>query len=167
MTRRRRGTARSGFTLVELVVAMLAASFLVIGLSSAMFIALKAVDPSISPAAAVLDGQTVLTNMQAELQYAQAVTETAAAAITVTVPDRDDPDANAETIRYAWAAKPGDPLTRQYNGGTAEHVAADVHVFNVQYYPSSAAIAYLTVRLQIGNDPRSSVETAIPLLNRP
>ncbi len=159
-------TTRPGFTLMELVVSLLGASVLILGLTSAMFIALKTSDASLTPAHAALAGVSRLTDMQAELQYAQTVTEQTTTAITVTVPDRDS-DSNPETIRYAWSATPGDPLTRQYNGGPVANAAEDVHDFSVDYFQPASAIEYLNVRLQISSDARTSVETSIPLLNRP
>ncbi len=107
-----------------------------------------------------------MTDVQAELQYAQSVTEQTVTAITVTVPDRDA-DSNPEEIRYAWSGTPGEPLTRQYNGGTAANAAEGVHDFSVDYFQPVSAIEYLNVRLQISSDAGASVRTSIPLLNRP
>ena len=162
-----RTTGRPGFTLAELVVSMVGASVLLIGLSSAMFIAIQSSDSSLTPAEASLEGHAILTDMRAELQCAQTVTEQTATAITFTVPDRDDPDTSPETIRYAWTGTPGDPLSRAYNGGAAANVAEDVFSFNVVYIQSGGAIEYLNVKLQISSDARAAVETGIPLLNRP
>ena len=136
-------------------------------LSSTIFIALRASDTSATPAANTLVGLVRLSDMAAELQYTQTISEQTATAITVTVPDRDDPDTNPETIRYAWSGTVGDPLTRQYNGGTIANVADDVHDFAVQYYQPATAVEYLTIRIQVTSDSRTSVETSVPLLNRP
>ena len=43
------------------------------------------------------------------------------------------PTAGPETIRYAWSGTPGDPLTRQYNGGTVLNVSDYVQFFSLDY----------------------------------
>ena len=166
-SRRRCRTTRAGFTLIELVASLGAASVLIVGLSSALLIALRATDSSSTPAPATLGGHARLTDMHSELQHAQSIIEQTTTAITVSVPDRDDPDSYPETIRYAWSGTPGDPLTRQYNGGTVANAAEDVHDFDIQYYQPASEVEYLTVRLQISSDARASTQTAIPLFNRP
>jgi hypothetical protein len=65
-----------------------------------------------------------------DLQTAKSFTERTATAVTFTVPDRDGDNID-ETIRYAWAGTPGDPLTYQLNGGTATTLADDVQQFNL------------------------------------
>ncbi|MDA0835336.1 MAG: prepilin-type N-terminal cleavage/methylation domain-containing protein [Planctomycetota bacterium] len=158
---------RSGFTFLELLISVLATGILLVGLNSAMFVALKASDTSLTPARVTNEGLSRLNEMCAELQFALTVTELTATSITYTVPDRDDPDTNPETIRYAWSGTPGAPLTRQYNGGTATTVTSNVYslVFDSLY--SGSNVRYISVRLQIGADARSVVETGISLVNRP
>jgi Tfp pilus assembly protein PilW len=159
-------TNRRGFTLVELVVSMLGASVLMCGLGSSMFIALKATDTSSTPSWAVLQGNAQLDDIAADLKYAQTITEQTATAVTVTAPDRNT-DSNPETIRYAWSGTPGDPLTREYNGGTASNAMEDVYAFDILYYQPATSVEYLTIELQVSSDSRANVQTAIPLLNRP
>ena len=156
-----------GFTLIELIVSMTAASFLMVGLSSTLFIAFRATDTSNSPATNTLAGLARLSEMAAELQYTQTVLEQTANAITVTVPDRNDPDTNPELIRYAWSGTIADPLTRQYNGGITDNVVENVHNFEIQYYQPAAVIKYITVSIQVASDSQTRVETSIPLLNQP
>lgn len=122
-----------GFTVLELMVSLASASLLMAGVSSSIFIALRATDTSRTPTAYALEGLARLSDMS-ELQYAQTAAEQTATAVTVTVPDRNDPDTNPETIRYAWSGTPGDPLTRQYNGGAVAPVADDVYLFAIDYY---------------------------------
>lgn len=119
---------RSGSTLVELLAAMVGASALMAGLSSTIFIALKATDTSITPTSATIEGNAALNDLLSDFEFALSFSEQTANAITFTVPDRNG-DSNPETIRYAWSGTPGDPLTRQYNGGTVATLAKDVHVF--------------------------------------
>lgn len=158
---------RGGFTLIELIVSLASASVLMVGLSSTIFIAFRASDTSDTPATNTLEGLARLSEMAAELQYTQTITEQTANAITVTVPDRNDPDTNPETIRYAWSGTAADPLTRQYNGGTVANVVENVHNFGVRYYQPAAVVEYITVSIQVASDSRTRVETSIPLLNQP
>ncbi len=158
---------RSGMTLLELVMAFFVASLLVSGIASATALALRSTDSSNLASTHTLRSARRLSEMLAELQFALSVTEQTATAITVTVPDRDDPDTNPETIRYAWSGAPGDPVTRTYNGGAAATFVEDVHDFDIQYQPTSSPIEYLNLTLQITGDATTAVQTSIPLLNRP
>ena len=159
-------TRRPGFTLIELMVSLTTASILLIGLSSAMFIAIRATDPASSPAPATTIGLDQLTSLYSEVQNCVAITEQTATAITVTVPDRDL-DTNPESIRYAWSGTPSDSLTWQYNGGSVKDLAEDVHDFDIQYYQPGTGVEQITVRIQITSDSQTNVQTTIPLLNRP
>lgn len=157
---------RRGYTLIELAVAMASGSVLMIGLSSAVVIALRCSDVSSMPAPSTLTGSQRLTDMQTELQFALTLTEATSTAITATVPDRNG-DAAAETIRYAWSGTTGGSLTRQLNSGTVYTLAENIYDFNIQYYPNSTHPEYLTVRLQINSNSSASIQAAIPMLNRP
>ncbi|QDU40152.1 Carbohydrate binding domain protein [Maioricimonas rarisocia] len=128
MTALRKPRRRSGSTLIELTISLIGSSVLMLGMASATFIALKASDTSLTPARATFSGASALTSMLAELQFAIDVSERTPTAITFTVPDRNG-DGNPETIRYAWSGTPGDPLTRQYNGGASVSILENVHDF--------------------------------------
>jgi hypothetical protein len=167
MIAHRKTTRRSGFTLIELVASLAGAAALVAAMGATMGIALRASDPAQTPAAGIVETSQSLADLATEVQYALTLTEATATAITVTVPDRNDADANAETIRYAWSGVAGAPVTRQYNGGTAVSVAPNVGSFAIDYRPSAAAPKYLTVRVRRAADTRTTVETALPMLNLP
>ena len=128
MRNRKQLRIRCGYTLVELIVAMVGASALMVGLSSTIFIALKATDTSNTPTSAMIEGNAALSDLLSDLEFALSFSEQTANAITFTVPDRDG-DSNPESVRYAWSGTPGDPLTRQYNGGTVATLTENVHVF--------------------------------------
>ena len=119
---------RPGYTLLELVVASAGATFLVIGLGSSLYIAAQAVDPSNTPTNAAIQGNSALTDLMADVELATSFSERTPTAITFSVPDRNN-DGNPETIRYAWSGTPGDPLTREYNGGAPATVVDNVHDF--------------------------------------
>lgn len=161
MTRR-----RPGLTLLELMVSLTTSGILLVGMSSALFIALQATNPSSSSTPATLAGLDQLTMMFTELQHALTITEQNATAITVTVADRDG-DMAADVIRYAWSGTEGDPLTRQLNAGASVSVVEEVEDFDIEYYAPAGPVEYLTIMLQVTNDANAAVQTAIPLLNRP
>lgn len=157
---------RGGYTLVELMVAMVGASALMVGLSSTIFIALKATDTSSTPTSATIEGNAALTDLFSDIEFAISFSEQTASATTFTVPDRDG-NASPETIRYAWSGTPGDPLTRQYNGGTAAALVEDVHDFGFEYSQPAGAVEYVTVWIRVTYNTQTSIETSIPVLNRP
>jgi len=128
MSKRRHLPIRSGYTLIELVIAMVGASALMVGLSSSIFIALKATSTSDTPTVATIEGNAALTDMLTDIEFALSFSEQTSNAITFTVPDRNG-DSTPETIRYAWSGTPGDPITRQYNGGDVATLVDNVHVF--------------------------------------
>ena len=161
----RRAARRRAYTLIELVASMAGAAALMGGISSTMFIALRASNPATTPAPAMLQALGRLADMAAELQYAQAISESTAIAVTVTVPDRSDAGTAPETIRYAWSGTAGAPLTRSFNGGAAESVIPSVESLALQYSPSAPAPKYITVRIQPTATANSAVETSISFLN--
>lgn len=158
---------RCGATLIELIASLLAAAALMAGLSSSVFIALRASNPSYTPAASVLEGSACLADMSADLQFATAVTLTNTRSITVTVPDRTDADALAETITYSWSGTAGAPVTRQYNGGTVANVLPSAHGLSFTLLPSSSAPKSITVEIQPTASSATAVQAGIPLVNMP
>ena len=117
MMTRRRPIHRRAFSLVELTVSMAVMTVLMGGLASAIVIASRAIPDDQSPISATLEGSDIAEQIAGELFCAQSFSQRTATAVTFTVADRTG-DSVAETIRYAWTGAPGDPLTRQYNGGT-------------------------------------------------
>lgn len=121
-------TDRAGYTLLEMVAASLGAGILLVGLSSSLFIALRATETSQTPTTFLIKANEAILELEADLEFALAFTERSSRAMTFLVPDRDG-DGDVETIRYAWSGTRGDPLTRQYNGGAIANFAENVHVF--------------------------------------
>ena len=122
---------RRGLTLLEMVVALLSSGVLVAGLASALYVSTQALPPVESVSRQETTASTVLCDLMADVGMALSFSERNTKAITFTVPDRNG-DSLVETIRYAWSGTAGDPLTYQYNGGTAVHLAEDVQVFNLE-----------------------------------
>lgn len=130
--RTKRRPPHSGFTLAELVLSMAIMSILMTGLASAILIASHALPDEGSVGSTVVESAGVADQIVEELRAAIWIREHTATAVSFTVPDRDG-DAVPERIRYAWSGTPGDPLTRQYNGGSVVQVLADVYEFDLAY----------------------------------
>lgn len=166
MKPRRHRHFRRGHTLVELVASLASAGVLMAGIASTLFTAMRASNPANTPAADLLVGAECVAEIAAELQYAQAISSTSSRALTATVPDRNDADVSVETIRYAWSGVAGEPLTRTYNGVPA-NVVDGVRSFAIEYFPSTSAAEWITVRIQRTANASTTVETSFPILNRP
>jgi prepilin-type N-terminal cleavage/methylation domain-containing protein len=134
-----RAGLRRGFTLVEMVVTVAILSVIMLGMGSAMIIATRALPEADNPAAAAIAAASAAERLAAELQYAVSINDSNATAIEFTVADRNHDDV-PETIRYEWSGTPGDPLTRQYNGGTPYEALADVSQFNLTYDLQSISV---------------------------
>lgn len=132
-TRRPRDPRYSaGFTLVELATSMAIMSVLIGAMGSAVFLATKALPDPDSPTFIILDTGKVADDIAQELRYAVTFTQRLANLVEFTVGDRDN-DLAAETILYQWSGTPGDPLTRQYNGGTIVNLIDSVEQFTLTY----------------------------------
>ena len=129
------------FTLVELVVSLAIASVILLGLTSAVFVAARSLPAEDGPIDAVIQQSRVATELTTELQHARYIVERTATAITFTLADRTG-DGIPERIRYAWSGTPGDPLTRQFNDGTVVTVLENVHDFTLTYDLKSLTETY-------------------------
>ena len=148
----------SGHTLVELVAALAITGVLVLGVASAMLVASKAVDPA-SPLRNTQAAAEATARIAEELRFATGFTQRAARAVTFTVADRDG-DGSEETIGYSWSNTAGDPLMRQYNGGTAVPVLSDVHHVYLRYITTSLTEQPDAVRNESGEILLASHMTA-------
>jgi hypothetical protein len=97
-----------------------------------MLIASRAVPDAASPTGAAVRAAQGCEQLIADLQYATSINTSSAATIEFTVTDRSG-DGFPEVIRYEWSGAAGAPLTRQYNGGAAVEVLADVRDFALSY----------------------------------
>lgn len=125
----RHARMRCGFSLVELVLSMGMMSVLLMGITSAILIASKALPDPKSPVVSQALVTSALDQLNTDLMLATAITEITPTAITVTVADRGHGSSGPETIRWAWSGTAGDPLTRQYNGTGAKTVVPSVSAF--------------------------------------
>jgi Tfp pilus assembly protein FimT len=132
---------RLAYTLAELLVSLAAASILLTGLASTVVVASRALPADGQLTSQVTLQSEVLDQLAADLQYARYVTERTAHTITFVVRDRNG-DGSSERIRYAWSGTAGDPLTRQYNGGSAATVLENVQQFDLAYVTKSVVEQY-------------------------
>jgi len=121
-----------GFTLVELVLSLAIMSILMTGLASAIIIASHALPSDDSPSHVVVKAAELADQIAEELRLALWIRERTVRSVEFTVPDRDS-DGLPERIRYAWSGTAGDPLTRQYNGGTVVEISESVQEFDLGY----------------------------------
>ncbi|MFH1747141.1 MAG: type II secretion system protein [Planctomycetota bacterium] len=122
----------NAFTLVELVISVGIMGILATGLASAVLIATHALPSEQDTAQIVLDSAPIVDQLAEELRSALWIMEHSTTAITFTVADRNS-DGIPERIRYAWSGAAGDPLTRQYNSGSAVEICPEVNEFALAY----------------------------------
>lgn len=121
----RRQTLRSGYTLVELIVASASSMLLLAGMGASIFIASKAFDESDSQAFTSVAAGNIADEIMMEMQYATRFHERTPHAVTFSIPDRDG-DGSEEKLRYAWSGTAGDPLTKELNGSAAAILFDDI-----------------------------------------
>jgi prepilin-type N-terminal cleavage/methylation domain-containing protein len=138
----RERVSRPGFTLMELIVAVVASAALLAGLGSVMLIARQI---AYTPAASVhrLQAAEVFDELADELRFATYVTERSAGAIEFVVADRSG-DGVPELIRYAWSGTAGDPLTKTVNDGTPAVVLDAVQQLQFTYTVDTDTTAIAT-----------------------
>ena len=123
---------RSAFTLVEVVMSLAIMAVLMTGIASAVLLASQALPQADNPSAALVSGAQAADQIAGDLYCALSFSRRTTEDLEFTVADRSGDDA-PETIRYAWSGTPGDPLTRQYNGGTVANLVEDVREFELSY----------------------------------
>lgn len=130
---RDRHSRQCGYTLVELVASVAVMAILMAGMGSAMVIASRGIPDGNTSLEITAESGAVLDQIASDLLYATSITEKSANAVTFTVADRNHGDPGEETIRYAWSGTEGDPLTREYNGGTAAILIENAYDFRLIY----------------------------------
>lgn len=143
-----RKSHNSGYTLIELVVGMVASSALLIGLSSSLFIATQTFDDSGSQPVAMLESNNVANLIMNQMQYATRFYEKTATAVTFAVPDRDG-DGSEEIFRYAWSGVTDEPLTMELNDSAPAVLLANVKHLDFSYLTKSISVATGSVSLQV------------------
>jgi hypothetical protein len=133
---------RPGHSLIELWVAMIAATVLLAGLGSVMLIA-RQVAYTPSGASRRTDAANVISQLTDELQYATLLIGQDPKILEFVVADRNT-DGTSEKIRYAWSGTSGDPLQKTVNGGTPITVLETVTNFNATYLLESKTTTLTT-----------------------
>ena len=100
---------RSAFTLVELVISLSIATILLAGMTSALFLATRAMPGDARPVDQLAAETVTACDLTSELSYACNIVERGVRAITFTVADRNA-DGSPECIRYCWSGTSGDAL---------------------------------------------------------
>lgn len=118
-------TRRPAYTLLELMVALGSASVLMVGLSSALFIAAQGLDLDQGASASRGRADAVVGRMLADARAATRYRSVAPTAIEFDVADRTG-DGAADRLRYEWNGVVGGPLTRTLNGGSPVTLLRDV-----------------------------------------
>jgi hypothetical protein len=123
---------RPGYTLLELLVSSVSATFLIAGLASALFVAGSALDgrPTAAERGRAAEAQSTVL---ADLEHAISFSERTADAVTFTVPDRNG-DAVAETLRYTWGGSSNGELALSINGGAPATVLTGVKSFRLDWF---------------------------------
>jgi len=165
---------RRAYTLIELVASIAATAILVAGMGSVVMVAARSTSESPVPVRQVRAAVTA-QDILSELEYAVSFSERTATAVEFTVTDRNG-DASVETIRYAWSGTPGDPLTRQYNGGTAVEFRKDIHLFSysdlvetVTAYDGTEThhVYQCDLVIQVGDDSSAQAMSSVKAHNAP
>ncbi|MCA8987439.1 MAG: hypothetical protein KDA78_07355, partial [Planctomycetaceae bacterium] len=122
----------AGYTLIELLVSMVATTGLLLALSSTLMIALQSTNPDNFITSKTVKAYAILADMDAELQSAVSIKNKATTKINFNVPDRSDSDTAEETIEYFWGGT-GLPLQRKYNNGSYETLLDSVQSLLLTY----------------------------------
>ncbi len=122
----------AGFTLLEMIVSLVVVAVLMVGLSSAVVLASRALPHHTADAVAATDAARVLQQLSDELRAATELPTRTATSITFNLPDRDG-DGQPQVITYAWSGTPGDPLTRTAHGGSPVAVLDRIDQFTLGY----------------------------------
>jgi prepilin-type N-terminal cleavage/methylation domain-containing protein len=120
-----------GFTLVELVTALVIISLLLLSVQSVLALAARLGPGGKNPSTATTSIAKGIEMLNFDLPYATSITAKSATSITFTVPDRNG-DGQAETISYSWSGASGDGLVRTVNGSNSTLISK-VASFQLQY----------------------------------
>jgi prepilin-type N-terminal cleavage/methylation domain-containing protein len=148
---------RRAFTLVELIIALSLAAFVLMAVASLIGLSTKAIPPEGGVQVTAIQGVEFASKFAADAAIAQQVTETDVRAVTFVIPDQDG-DAAADTVRYVWSGVVGSPLERLVNGSDRLEIIDGVSAFSLDYaYADVPAFAELSKR----TDSATTLQTSI------
>lgn len=136
IARKRRNRRVAGFTISEILVSMSISSILLIGISSALFVASNIEKDTNSRTKGLFSAGDALDGLLRDLALATSVSGRTPTSIAFMVQDRDA-NSSPESIEYSWAGTPGAPLIRKYNGVSTNYVDA-VDGFLLEYDTASS-----------------------------
>lgn len=113
---------RSGYTLIELVVSMGAATLLMSGLASTLFLVTNVFDAQVA-AIQGADAAMVQADLLRDLSRAKTFTSRSSDSVTFTVPDEDG-DGEDDTLAYTFDAVAGE--LRMTRGGSTSTILTGV-----------------------------------------
>ncbi|WP_164102070.1 pilus assembly FimT family protein [Candidatus Laterigemmans baculatus] len=128
---RRTRLSRGGHTLVELLVCMTAATFLMGGLGSCLMIATRAFDGTHN-AASRSRAAEAQDDLLSDLHQARSILSRTSDSVSFRVPDRNG-DGLEETLSYTWTGLPQAELHYAENGSLPVAVLEDVRHFQLSY----------------------------------
>ena len=124
--------SRRGTTLIELTLALAISSMLLLGMASALLVAVRSVPDPASAASVDRAAERAAQRLSQEIAEALAFPEREPASLTLVLPDRDG-DALPETVRWWREDAPGAPLLRQKNQEAAEAVTGPLVAFEATF----------------------------------
>ncbi len=125
-----------GFTLLEIVISLTIMSVLVVAMGSALLVASRGMPDPDSPLSEKISSARMIDQIAGELQYAFTVNYASATSIEFIIERNGTPVA----VKYSWSGLEGDPLVRQYDGGTPINVLHGVTEFNLKYEIDADAV---------------------------
>ncbi|MEM9417883.1 MAG: prepilin-type N-terminal cleavage/methylation domain-containing protein [Planctomycetota bacterium] len=148
-----------GFSLIEMVISLAVVSVLLVGMSSAIVLASRALPTQTTPASATVDTARALHQLRDDLRACTELLNRTATSVTLNLPDRDG-DGQPEVITYAWADTAGAPLTRTVNSGSAIPVLEPVQAFTLTYSTLDLARVFPGATTQSAEVLLSSYDTS-------
>src|SRR2546423_3340557 len=137
-----RARGRPGFTLIEMTMAIVIVSIIMLGCFSVVLLASKTLPDRNSGPGATAAAAMAMDQLSYDLTYASAVSVASANDVEFLVQDRDG-NGMADKIRYTWSGTtgtalnryyaPGDPITGTYTYGPATPVLAGAREFALVY----------------------------------
>ena len=144
-----RSRQTSGYTLIEMVLALAITSTLLLGMTASIVIASRTVSDGLDVVALALRTSDVLGEVNSDLSMAEAFVERTDSSVTFCVPDRDG-DGQSDLLRYWWTGSTDKRLMKQVNGGPDISLAEDVHQFTLTYGLSTMAAETMTTTKTTG-----------------
>lgn len=157
MNRRTGRHSREAYTLIELAISMAAGSLLLVGMTSSIYLAGRAVNPPGS----MKDVQTaseVVRDLTDTVRNAVFITSRSDRMIQFAVADMTG-DGQPDVIRYEWSGVVGDPLLRTVNFGAPVLAAGGVKEFALSYGLRTKVEQFQAPRVESGEVTLTELST--------